>query len=105
MGKIYDITEKLTNDNPIIKIGEKTYRVNNSKNTFLQIQKYTETNKEDAIDIIIKLALGEEAFNEIEEMQLSMNSYKNIITAIMAAVMEMEFDEAEKHFRNTTKSV
>lgn len=100
MGKIYDITDKLTNDNPIIKIGDKTYAVNNSKNTVLQIQKYTETHKDDAIDIIVKLALGEEAFDDIEKMQLSMNSYKNIITAIMAAVMEMEFEEAEKHFRN-----
>lgn len=100
MGMI-DISKKLTNDKPVIKIAEgKEYKINNSKNTMLLINQEMQNNKDEleAMDKAVKLALGEGAFEEIESMELSFADYKVLFIGIMAGVSDQSYEEVEKSF-------
>lgn len=100
MGMI-DISKKLTNDKPVIRITEgKEYKINNSKNTMLLINQEMQNNKNEleAMDKAVKLALGESAFEEIESMELSFADYKVLFIGIMAGVSDQSYEEVEKSF-------
>lgn len=96
-----DISKKLFNDRPVIKIAEgKEYKVNNSKNAMLLIDQEMKTNKNEleAMDKVVKMTLGQQAFEEIEAMELSFANYKVVFIAIMAAVSGEEYETVEKNF-------
>lgn len=96
-----DISKKLFNDKPIIKVAEgKEYKVNNSKNAMLLIDQEMKNNKNEieAMDKVVKMTLGQKAFEEIEEMELSFANYKVIFIAIMAGVSGESFESVEKNF-------
>lgn len=96
-----DISKKLSNDKPVIKIAEgKEYKINNSKNTMLLINQEMKNNKNEleAMDKAVKLALGQSAFEEIENMELSFADYKVLFIGIMAGVSDQSYEEVEKNF-------
>lgn len=96
-----DISKKLSNDKPVIKIAEgKEYKINNSKNTMLLINQEMQNNKNEleAMDKAVKLALGQNAFEEIENMDLSFADYKVLFIGIMAGVSDQSYEEVEKNF-------
>lgn len=96
-----DISKKLSNDKPVIKIAEgKEYKINNSKNTMLLIDQEMKNNKNEleAMDKAVKLALGQSAFEEIENMDLSFADYKVLFIGIMAGVSDQSYEEVEKNF-------
>ena len=93
-----DISKKLSNDKPVIKIAEgKEYKINNSKNTMLLINQEMQNNKNEleAMDKAVKLALGQSAFEEIENMELSFADYKVLF---IAGVSDQSYEEVEKNF-------
>ena len=96
-----DISKKLSNDKPVIKVAEgKEYKINNSKNTMLLINQEMQNNKNElaAMDKVVKLALGQNAFQEIESMELSFADYKVLFIGIMAGVSDQSYEEVEKNF-------
>ena len=81
---------------------ENVFKVDDSKNTVLRIQELV--NKDDSLDSMAKaleIALGKEAADKIEKMNLSMTAYQNIFIGMMAAISSKSFEEMEKQFRNT----
>lgn len=102
MSKIIDISAKLTNERPKIKISEdKIYEIDDRKNTILkmyQMFRDGDVNDIEMMDEVIKMLLGEKAAKEIDEMNLSIKNYQTIVIAIMAAIQEITFEEAEKLF-------
>ena len=106
MSKVIDISAKLTNERPQLKLEEdKIYDIDDRKNTILilnqKIQDVDMSNLE-AIDDVIKITLGEKAAKEIDAMDLSISAYQSILVAIMAAVMGEEYETAEARFRKET---
>jgi len=103
MSKIIDISAKLTNERPKLKLAEdKIYEIDDRKNTIILLnQKIQETDVNDinAIDEMISVVLGEEAAKEIDEMNLPMAAYQSIMIAIMAAVTGEDYEVAEARFR------
>ena len=100
MGMI-DISKKLSNEKPILKIAEgKEYKVNNSKNTMLLIDQQMRSgeNEVESMDYVIRLTLGEKAFKEIESMEMPFSDYKILFIGVMAAVSGQTYDEVEKTF-------
>lgn len=106
MGKIIDISAKLVNEPKFLQVAEgKTYKVDDRKNTVLQMNALLNEGgaaSVDGIDKAIKLGLGEEAFKEIEAMELSITAYQSLFIGMMALVTDKSFEEMEKTFRNTT---
>jgi len=103
MSKIIDISAKLTNERPKLKLAEdKIYEIDDRKNTIILLnQKIQDTDVNDinAIDEMISVVLGKEAAKEIDEMNLPMAAYQSIMIAIMAAVTGEDYEVAEARFR------
>lgn len=106
MSKVIDISAKLTNERPKLKLAEdKVYEIDDRKNTILKLdQKMQNANIEDVkfIDEMIAILLGEKAAKEIDGMNLSISNYQSIMIAIMAAITGEEYEVAEKRFRQST---
>jgi len=100
-----NISQHLEDVPKFLKIGtgdENVFKVDDSKNTVLRIQELV--NKDDSLSSMSKaleIALGKEAADKIEKMNLSMTAYQNIFIGMMAAISSKSFEEMEKQFRNT----
>lgn len=103
MSKIIDISAKLTNERPKLKLAEdKIYEIDDRKNTIILLNQKiqdTDVNDVNAIDEMISVVLGKEAAKEIDEMNLSIAAYQSIMIAIMAAVTGEDYEVAEARFR------
>ncbi len=105
MGKIIDISSKLVNEPKFLQVAEgKTYKVDDRKNTVLKLNDLLDGSDGSAknIDKAIKIGLGEKAFKEIEAMDLSIVAYQSLFIGMMALMMDKDYEEMEKTFRNTT---
>jgi len=106
MSKIIDISAKLTNERPQLKLAEgKVYEIDDRKNTILllnQKMQGSDLNDLNVIDDMIEVVLGKEAAKEINDMNLSIVAYQSIMIAIMAAVTGEEYEAAEERFRRET---
>ena len=104
MAKVYDLTAKIDNERPIIKIGEKEFKVNDNHKTVIlvqaELQKKSET---EAFDFVFEKLLGEEAAKEIEKMDLSFSNVKTLFLAVMAAASGEELETIEARFQQATK--
>lgn len=96
--KIYTTENNVLTDAPEIQIGDKLYAVDNSYETFEQLQKQLSENPND-FNSIYYLVFGEEKGQEIVDMKLSVTGTKNLITYVMAAILDISFEEAQDSFR------
>ena len=108
--KGYNIVERLraANERPFITIEEgKTYSVNTSKTTALHLEAVNQDDKlssVDKLDKIIEIGLGKKAFDEISEMDLSIEAIVLLVEAITAALSGEELEEVKERFQETEKS-
>lgn len=101
MGKIINITDKLNNEKPVIQLGDKIYTVNDGMNVVFKFEELTVVGTKDSMLEAIKLTLGEEAVNELGIESMSINNFKVITIAILAAVQGIDYEVAEARFQNT----
>lgn len=104
MAKIYDLTAKLSNDKPVIKIGDKEFKVNDNHKAVLLVQ--TELDKKsdaEAFDFVFEKLLGKDAKKEIDNMELSFANIKILFLAVMAAASGEELETIEERFQQATK--
>lgn len=103
MSEIVDISAKLTNERPKLKLAEdKIYDIDDRKNTIILLNQKMEKldmNDINAIDEMISVVLGEDAAKEINDMNLSIMAYQSIMIAIMAAVTGEKYEVMEARFR------
>jgi len=106
MGKLIDISAKLTNERPQLKLAEdKVYEIDDRKNTIIvlnQKMQDSDINDLNALDDMFKVVLGENAAKEINDMNLPISSYQAIMIAIMAGITGEEYEVAEARFRKET---
>lgn len=102
MSKIIDISAKLTNERPLLKLSEdKIYEIDDRKNNIILLnQKMQGEDLNDLLvmDEMIEIVLGEKAAKEINGMNLPIVAYQSIMIAIMAAVTGEEYEVAEARF-------
>lgn len=110
MARVYDIISRLENGNqkPVVKVdADHEFKINNSKAAAFRIMALAddESVKEDErLEGIIKVGLGQEAFDYIESLDLSMPSYSLIINAIMAAIGDVDLEEIEEEAKKGRKT-
>lgn len=101
MARVYDVISRLENGNqkPVIKIdADHEFKINNSKAAAFRIMALAEDKKikdDKRLDDIVKVALGKEAFDYIEGLNLSMVAYNTVINVIMAAISDVDLEEVE----------
>lgn len=94
MAQFYDISNLITNEQPKLQItNELIVTVNNRKSTMLNIQAMIEEderkpadeqmNKNEFMDKILNLLVGENNAKEINDMDLPMDQYSKVYEAIM----------------------
>ncbi|EPY06628.1 hypothetical protein PAALTS15_13527 [Paenibacillus alvei TS-15] len=101
MAKTIDITGKLTNERPVLKLGKgKEYPIDNRKNTVLAIQaKMNEAGDGAAyLDEVLELALGKEVVAEINESDISFADFQIVFVAALAGALGEEFEVVEARF-------
>lgn len=101
MAKTIDITGKLTNERPVLKLTEdKQYEIDNRKNTVFQIQAKMDAGGEgtEYIDEVLELALGKDAAKEINESDISFEDYQIIFIAALAGALGEEYESVEARF-------
>lgn len=110
MARIYDIISRLENGNqkPVVKVdADHEFKINNSKAAAFKVMAIAEDEniKDDKrLEDIVKVALGKEAFDYIEKLELSMPSYNTIVNVIMAAIADVELEEVEGEAKKARKS-
>lgn len=112
MSSIIDISKKITNELPMIRISDtQIYSVNNRKNTILNLQAMIQEaerkakkdggtiNEMGLMNKAMEMLVGAKAAEEIEKMDLPLPEYKMIYHAIMAAATGSDMEEVEKRFQ------
>lgn len=101
MAKHFDLSKILNDERPTIKIGDKTYTVNDEKSNVLILNSKldNEENSLDSIDVAIEQLLGKTAVKELNDLSLSMSAYKEIFYTLIACVNDEEINEVKKRFQ------
>ena len=109
MPKVIDISDKLTNDRPVLKLGGgKEYPIDNRKNTLLTLQKHmdnSELSDVEKAEEALRFVLGEKAVAEINEMDLTFETYQTLFIATIAGALGEDFDAVEARFQAAGKDV
>lgn len=100
---VYTLAEELINSRPEIRIGDKMYKVDDRKKTVDKISKISGKKGENLDGEMIKLALGEEAATEIDEMNLPFPAYAQLISLIGSAISGEKPDEFDARFQQSKK--
>ena len=107
MGKILDISSKLTNEPVFLHLGDgKDYKVDDSKNTVFKIMEMwdnDDVSEMKKLEKTVEIALGNKAYKEIEAMKLSMPNFRTVAMAVMATISGQSFEEFEARFHDETK--
>lgn len=100
-----NIIDKLNVEEKTITIAEgKTYTVECGAKTMIKAQEiFKKDNSFEAMFQVIELLLGKKAKKEIEEMNFTIKQIQVLITAIMAQVNEVPYEEMEERFQNNSK--
>ena len=102
MATLIDITSKIKNEAKFIKYGEKTYKVDDRKNTILEVHAILNANKEATIatidEVMVKL-VGKEAVKDFAG--LNYEDYLVPFFAAMACVQGKSYEETEATFRQS----
>lgn len=101
MAKHFDLSTILQDEKPTIKIGEKTFTVNDEKSNVLILNSKLEKedNSIESIDVAIEQLLGKAAVKELNDLSLSMSAYKEIFYTLIACVNDEEISEVKKRFQ------
>ena len=96
-----------TTRKPVVKIdAEHEFVINNSKNKAIlitELSKDTKLNDIERMDKVIEAALGKEALDYINSLELSVKSTATIINAIMAGISEEDLETIEKEAEKKIK--
>lgn len=107
MAKMYDISMKITNELPVLKITEDIVAtVNNRKKTILNVMAMvneTEKKKKDVsaneqnteedfnmMQKALEMLIGEKHVKELEEMNLPVDEYSEVFSAVMQVAQGKE---------------
>lgn len=103
MAKVIDITSKLTNERPKLKVSDELeFEIDNRKNTVLAVEKIINAEDINSIEVIDKALehfIGKDAVKQINELDLSFQGYQVIFTAVMAGALGEDYETVEERFQ------
>lgn len=100
MAQVIDITGRIKNQPKFIRIGKKSYKVDDRKNTILEIMQIIEKEGSDnisTIDRVLGKLLGANVKKEFDGY--SLDDYLTVFIACMAVVQGVSYEECESSFR------
>ena len=100
MGKVIDITSRIKDEPKFVRIGDKSYKVDDRKNTVLEVMQELDkggANDVQNIDRILAKLIGKDAVKDFENY--SLEDYRTVYIAVMAVIQGVSYEECEKSFR------
>lgn len=103
MAKVINITNLLSNEKPVIQIGEKAYPVNDGVDAVLAFE---EAASQGARGLLTALeeSLGVEAYTEIGVAKFGLNNLQVMATAVLAAQAGVTYEEASARFQQSNEA-
>lgn len=98
MAKIINISDKLSFDKPCIKIGDKTYTVNDTLETVMKFEEVYGDGDTQSMLECMKVALGEAAYNELDFEHVSFKNIQVWFLAVNAAMQDLDYEDVEARF-------
>lgn len=106
MGKLIDITDKLTFEgNPRVKIKNTELEVNADASTMIRVLALMKDGKQTSVGNVLEavgLLFSEPEKKKLEAMHLSFRDYLAVVTASMELAMGTEDEPGEEGTRTTT---
>lgn len=97
MGKIINITDKLSNEKPTLTIGDKSYTINDSMDSVFKFEELASTGNSGVMKAM-EGCLGKKAMDEIGVKTMSVGNFKVLTIAVLAAMQGIEYEDAEARF-------
>ena len=103
MAKVVDITSKITNDLPIVKITDDiVVTINNRKSNVLKVMAMANEKAKnkaatdiDIMEASLKLLIGEENAKKIEELDLPISEYREVYTVCVSLAQGRDLDNKD----------
>ncbi|HEX2986151.1 MAG TPA: hypothetical protein VHO71_04975 [Caproiciproducens sp.] len=105
MGKLYTLDEKLLIGSPEIRIGDKVYPVDDRQKTVKKLMKMNSDQSQENMDQTLKLAFGDKAFKEIDEMNIPFLAYQQLFELVVAAMTGEEPEEVAARFQESKQQL
>lgn len=102
MAKIINISDKLSFEKPSIQVGEKKYPVNDSLETVMKFEEVYGDGDATGMLECLKVALGQEAYDELKFEKMSFKNIQVWFLAINAAMQDLTYEETESRFHSFT---
>lgn len=100
MATVLDITSKLQQEEKVLKIGDKEFPVDDTKNTVIRAMALMdEDDSIHAMDKALALLLGENGLKALDDMNLSFTGYKNVFMAVIALASDASLEDMEARFQ------
>lgn len=103
MSKVINITDKFSTDLPSIQIGEKQYPVNNGVSAMMAFEEAA-TGGIAGILKALEGAFGKKAYKEMGIEDMSMGNIMVLSSAVLAAMMNITYEEANARFQGGIQS-
>ena len=104
MAKIINISDKLSFEKPCIQVGEKTYTVNDSLETVMKFEEVYGDGDTQSMLECLKVALGEEAYEELNFVKMPFKNIQVWFLAINAAMQDLTYEETESRFHKFSET-
>ncbi|QZN77376.1 hypothetical protein [Paenibacillus sp. DR312] len=103
MSKVINITDKFSTELPSIQIGEKLYPVNNGISAMMAFEEAS-TGGIAGILKALEGAFGKKAYKEMVVEDMSMGNIMVLASAVLAAMMNITYEEANARFQREVQS-
>lgn len=107
--KLYTLDEKLLTERPEIRIGGKVYPVDDRQKTVEKVVNLAPENRDEksvnkSMSETFKLAFGDAAAKEIDEMNLPFVAYQQLFQLVMAALTGETPEAVAERFQESTSA-
>lgn len=95
-GKVYDLTEDLSSEAAVIKVGEKEYEINTGFKSVMELDKAFKKGQDDVAFVkeFLSISLGKKATEELIALDKPMKFYKKIIDVIGEEIKGSDDEES-----------
>ena len=95
---MYQINNDKLQNRPELRVGDRVYCIDNRLSVFRFISKGLTGGGENEMEVVIGGALGRDVYEEILAQDLPYGVMQEIVIIILAAIWDLEVEEAKRRF-------
>jgi len=96
---VYSVDSEKLNKRPEMRVGDRVFVIDNRLSTFERMRKELDKSDTAEMGVVMSFGLGHDAYLELVEMDLPYAVMEEIVIIVLAAIQDLEVDEARRRFR------